>query len=146
MGSIASRVPAVNRGYDHRKIEDARQFCNKLWNVARYIEDKIGDRTKLGEPEPQTTADHWVLTKLQQTTGVISADLDSYRFSEAYDTLYHFVWDDFADWYVEASKAEPNVPLLAYGLEVILILAHPFAPFVTETIWQTLGLEGDSIL
>jgi valyl-tRNA synthetase len=82
-----------------------------------------------------------LLTNLQRTTDKIAADLDKYRFAEAYDTLYHFVWDDFADWYIEASKASPNVPLLAYSLETILLLTHPFAPFVTETIWQTLGWE-----
>jgi valyl-tRNA synthetase len=146
MGIIASRVPAVNRGYDRRKVEDARNFCNKLWNIARYIEDKVGDSYKNRKAEPATIADHWVLTKLQQTTGAIAADLDSYRFAEAYDTLYHFVWDDFADWYIEASKATPNVPLLAFCLETILKLAHPFAPFVTETIWQTLAWEKDSLL
>jgi valyl-tRNA synthetase len=76
----------------------------------------------------------------------MSNHLNSLRFSEAYNTLYHFVWDDFADWYVETSKAEENVPLLAYGLESTLKLAHPFAPFVTETIWQTLAWAPDSIL
>ena len=86
------------------------------------------------------------LAKLQQTTEVISVDLDNYRFAEAYDTLYHFVWDDFADWYIEASKAAPNLPLLAFALESILKLAHPFAPFITETIWQTLAWEGNSLL
>ncbi len=72
--------------------------------------------------------------------------MDRYGFSEAYDTLYHFVWDDLADWYIEASKAKPNQPLLAYLLEALLLLAHPFAPFVTETIWQTLAWEQDSVL
>jgi valyl-tRNA synthetase len=72
--------------------------------------------------------------------------LDNLRFSEAYDRLYHFIWDDFADWYIEASKAAPNKALLAYLLEQVLVLAHPFAPFVTETIWQTLAWEKDSIL
>src|SRR5262249_55641151 len=62
--------------------------------------------------------------------------------SEAYETLYHFVWDDLADWYIEASKAAPNAPLLSRVLESVLIMTHPFAPFVTETIWQT--LHGDS--
>src|SRR5207253_7981493 len=70
----------------------------------------------------------------------------SYRFSEAYDTLYHFVWDDLADWYIEASKAEENKPLLALVLESVLKIAHPFAPFLTETIWQTLAWEEGSIL
>jgi valyl-tRNA synthetase len=81
------------------------------------------------------------LTNLQHTTDKIAGDLESYRFAEAYDSLYHFVWDDLADWYIEASKASPNLPLLAYSLETILLLTHPFAPFVTETIWQTLGWE-----
>ncbi len=147
MGLIASRAPAVNRGYDHRKVEDARNFCNKLWNIARYIEDKIGDRPKHSKkPVPQTEADHWVLSKLQQCANGIAVDLDNYRFAEAYDRLYHFVWDDFADWYIEASKAQPNSELLAFTLESTLKIAHPFAPFVTETIWQTLAWEQDAVL
>ncbi|HKR82307.1 MAG TPA: valine--tRNA ligase [Candidatus Saccharimonadales bacterium] len=146
MGIVASRAPAVNRGYDRRKVEDARNFCNKLWNIARYIEDKLGDQPKRTEkPKPETHADHWMLHKLQQTTEGIAADLDNYRFAEAFDRLYHFVWDDFADWYIEASKAQANNNLLAYALEAILKIAHPFAPFVTETIWQTLAWD-DSIL
>ena len=145
MGIVASRVPAVNRGYDHRKVEDARNFANKLWNIARYIEDKVGDSFHERSPKAETTADHWLLSKLQQTTDKLADDLDNYRFAEAFDTLYHFVWDDFADWYIEASKATPNLPLLAYSLETILTLTHPFAPFVTETIWQTLQWD-DSLL
>lgn len=142
MGIISGRSPAVNRGYDTRKVEEARNFANKLWNVARYIEDKIGDEYKgKGEAKPEKPADHWMLRELQHTTDTIAAHLDAYRFSEAYDVLYHFVWDDFADWYIEASKAEPNKALLAYALENILKIAHPFAPFVTETIWQTLAWE-----
>ena len=147
MGIIASRAPAVNRGYDKRKVEDARNFCNKLWNIARYIEDKLGDKpTLVSKPEPKTHADHWMLSKLQQTTDGVAADLDNYRFAEAFERLYHFVWDDFADWYIEASKAQSNNELLGYALQAILAITHPFAPFVTETIWQTLGWENDSLL
>jgi len=147
MGIIASRAPAVNRGYDRRKVEDARNFCNKLWNIARYIEMQLGDKpTHTEAPEPKTEADHWILRKLQQCVTGISADLDGYRFAEAYDKLYHFVWDDFADWYIEASKAQNNESVLMYTLESILKIAHPFAPFVTETIWQTLAWQEDSIL
>ena len=86
------------------------------------------------------------MSKLQHSQEKISSDLDNYRFSEAYDKLYHFIWDDLADWYIEASKAQPNKPLLEYLLEAVLTLAHPFAPFVTETIWQTLAWEKDSLL
>lgn len=147
MGIIAGRSPAVNRGYDPRKVEEARNFANKLWNVARYIEDRIGeDFSDKNKPKPATAADHWMLRELQQASESIDTLLQEYRFSEAYDILYHFVWDSFADWYIEASKVAPNAGVLAFTLESVLKLAHPFAPFVTETIWQTLAWEGDSIL
>lgn len=86
------------------------------------------------------------MSKLQHSQKKISNDLDTFRFSDAYDTLYHFVWDDLADWYIEASKAGLNEQLVAYVLEQTLVLAHPFAPFLTETIWQTLAWEHDSLL
>lgn len=146
MALIMGVSPGNDQNWGWGKIEANRNFCNKLWNIARYIEGKVGDTYKDRTAEPTTIADHWVLTKLQHTTEAISADLGNYRFAEAYDTLYHFVWDDFADWYVEASKAALNVPLLAFCLETILKLVHPFAPFVTETIWQTLAWEKDSLL
>lgn len=147
MGIVAGRSPAVNRGYDPRRIEEARNFCNKLWNVARYIEDRLGDNySHAPEAKPKTAAEHWVLSKLQQATETIGVHLDGYRFSEAYDALYHFVWDDVADWYIEASKSEKGGGVLGHVLEGVLKLAHPFAPFVTETIWQTLAWTGDSIL
>lgn len=138
MGIIAGRAPAVNRGYDPRRVEEARNFANKLWNIARFIEGLTGEGFKPSEPSPETADDHWILSKLQHITNELSDDLDHYRFSESYEKLYHFVWDDLADWYIEASKAAPNLPLLAFVLECTLTLAHPFAPFVTETIWQAL--------
>ncbi|CAN5413011.1 valine--tRNA ligase [soil metagenome] len=147
MGMIAGRSAGESAAYDPSKVHAARNFCNKLWNVARYVEDVIGDNFEARKaPELISIADHWMLRKLQHTTESISTDLDNYRFSEAYDTLYHAVWDDFADWYLEAGKGSPNHGMLAYGLETLLKLAHPFAPFVTETIWQTLKWEKDSLL
>lgn len=147
MGIIAGRSPAVNRGYDKRKVEEARNFCNKLWNVARFIEDQLGEHFRpKDEPKPKNIVDEWMMYKLQQGIAQISVYLSSYRFSEAYDYLYHLVWDDLADWYIEASKADPNHGMLAYALETVLKLAHPFAPFVTETIWQTLTWEKDDLL
>ncbi|HVV66467.1 MAG TPA: valine--tRNA ligase [Candidatus Saccharimonadales bacterium] len=146
MGIINGQAPAANRNFDPRNIVEARNFANKLWNVARYIEGIIGDETNREEAKPASAADHWILHKLRTSAEKICTDLDSYRFSEAYNRLYHFVWDDLADWYIEASKSQPNKPLLAYVLDQALLLSHPFAPFVTETIWQTLAWENDSIL
>lgn len=138
MGLISGRAPAVNRGYDPRRIEEARNFCNKLWNIARFVQEVMDGEPAMSEPWPATPADNWILTKLQHLTDKMASDLDSYRFAEAYERLYHFVWDDFADWYIEASKAAPNHNVLEYTLACVLKVAHPFAPFVTEAIWQQL--------
>lgn len=143
-------IQGMSAGNDQRlgrsKIIANRNFSNKIWNIARYIEGLLGDEPNREEAKPESAADHWILDKMRTSQQKIIKDLDSFRFSEAYDTLYHFIWDDLADWYIEASKAAPNKPLLAYLLEQILLLAHPFAPFLTETIWQTLAWEGDSLL
>jgi valyl-tRNA synthetase len=149
MALIMGVSPGNDQSWGWSKIEANRNFCNKLWNIARYIEDIVGGETggeEIKPAAPATSADHWILSKLQRFQEKTASDLDSYRFSEAYERLYHFVWDDLADWYIEASKAAPNKPLLAYLLEAVLTIAHPFAPFVTETVWQTLAWDADSIL
>ena len=142
LGIIAGRSPAVNRGYDQRKVEEARNFANKLWNVARFIEDKVGrGHHSNATPKAETLADDWLLNRLGKTVQSVSKHLEEYRFSEAYELIYHFVWDDFADWYIEASKISLNKDVLVYGLQTVLKITHPFAPFVTETIWQSLKWE-----
>ena len=146
MGIIAGRVPVVNRGYDHRKVEDARNFCNKLWNIARFIEGLLGEDYQQATAKPETSADHWIISRLNLAIADLQKDMTEYRIAEAYDRLYHFIWDDLADWYIETSKTKPNKPLLAYLLEASVTLIHPFAPFVSETIWQTLNWEPDSLL
>lgn len=69
-----------------------------------------------------------------------------YRLGEAYEAIYHFIWDDLADWYIEASKVVPDPPFSRFILERTLKLAHPFAPFITEVIWQTMGGDKDNLL
>jgi valyl-tRNA synthetase len=144
MGIIADESAGHNRPYDESKLVGARNFCNKLWNIARYVSDL--QQNNVTEPKPITAADHWVLHILQQSTEKIAHSLENYRFAEAYEVLYHTVWDDVADWYIEASKTSTNESVLSYVLETILKLAHPFAPFVTETIWQTLVKENEPLL
>jgi valyl-tRNA synthetase len=147
MGIIAGQTPGNNQPYDESKVVGARNFCNKLWNVARFVEDKIGDQADIRlKPDPKTPADHWMLSKLQHSTDGITGLLDDFRIAEAYDAVYHLLWDDLADWYIEASKGETNSSILAFALETVLKLAHPFAPFVTETIWQTLAWEDGTTL
>lgn len=147
MALIMGVTPGNDQNWGWGKVEANRNFCNKLWNIARYCEAALdGTYTPGSTPEPVTNADHWVLRKLQQATKTIGDHLDKYRFSEAYDVLYHFIWDDVADWYIEASKSQQSREVLGYVLENVLKLAHPFAPFVTETLWQTLYSSTDSLL
>lgn len=147
MAIIWGTAPGNDMSWSTPKIEATRNFANKLWNVARYIEGVVGDmRVDYSTLRAQTSADHWILHKLQTATSTSADHLEAMRFSEAFDGLYHFVWDDLADWYIEASKSEQNPTLLAYVLDSVLRLLHPFAPFVTETIWQTLDVTGTEML
>ncbi|HSX30418.1 MAG TPA: valine--tRNA ligase [Candidatus Saccharimonadales bacterium] len=147
MALIMGVTPGNDQNWGWGKIEANRNFCNKLWNIARYTEGALGEGyIPGGTPEPQSLADHWVLQMLQHSTDMIAKHLDKYRFSEAYEVLYHFVWDEVADWYIEASKSQKSREVLGYVLESVLKLAHPFAPFVTEAIWQTLYSNTDSLL
>jgi valyl-tRNA synthetase len=148
MGIIAGRSAGYSAAYAPAKVIAGRNFCNKLWNIARYAEAIIGDEFshENEHASPVTNADNWILGRLHEATDTITAHLEAYRFNEAYNALYHFVWDDLADWYIEASKTTPNHPLLAHILRDTLKLAHPFAPFVTETIWQTLTPNSESLL
>ena len=96
------------------------------------------DYKKIDAIVADTTADNWIVSRLDQTKKDLKQLFKDYRFSEAVELVYHFVWDDLADWYIEASKAEKNSHVLAYVLEESLKLSHPIAPFATETIWQAL--------
>lgn len=146
MGMIAGRSAGDNAAFAPAKVTAGRNFCNKLWNIARYTEATLKKADVSPEAKAKTAADEWLLHRLNQAIETVSGYLDNYRFAEAYEATYHFVWDDFADWYIEASKHALNGELLAYGLESVLKLSHPFAPFTTETIWQTLGWRENSLL
>ena len=145
MGIIAGRAPAQHQAFNRGAVIAARNFCNKLWNIARFVEAQIGDDHVIVPLEPQTPADHWIIRQLNDAANNIAVRLEQYRFSEAAETVYHAIWDDVADWYIESSKTAINRPLLSWVLATSLRITHPFAPFVTETIWQTLNYT-DGIL
>ena len=145
LGIIANRSAAQSQAFSKASVVAGRNFCNKLWNIARFIESQIGDYTPEPLPSPVSLADHWIVRQLGTAAEQIDRHMADYRFAEAAETLYHAIWDDVADWYVEASKSEQNLDMLAWVLDTSLRLAHPFAPFVTETIWQTLDWH-DGIL
>lgn len=146
LGIVANRSAAQNQAFSEGSLIAGRNFCNKLWNIARFIEDKLGDNYHLKTPVPQSSADHWIVRGLAEAADNIDQQLAAHRFAEASETVYQTVWSSVADWYIEASKTNPNPDLLAWVLLTTLKITHPFAPFVTETIWQTLPWCDDLLM
>lgn len=138
-------TPGLGGALSEQKVEGYRNFCNKLWNVARFILEKAeGYSPTL--PEPKSLADRWIMTRLAETTTTVTKELDEFNFSAAGQAIYALLWDDFADWYLEASKTEANLGVLVYGLETILKMLHPIAPFVTEAIWQNMAWQKQNLI
>lgn len=143
-------TPGNDGSISEQKIEGYRNFCNKLWNVARYVIAQAGPNYT-PPPAGQKTdfpnlADRWILERVSYETSSVSKLIEGYRFSEAGQRVYSLLWDDFADWYIEASKIAPNPQVLVTALETILKLAHPFAPFVTEAIWQQMAWQKEKLI
>jgi len=148
IGIISGQTPGNNQPYVESKIIGGRNFCNKLWNISRFIEEKIStiDKSQLENVQLIEDVDHWIVERYMETLNITTSLMDQYRFSEAFEIIYHYIWDDFADWYIELSKNQLNAGLLLSLLKSSLILVHPFAPFLSEAIWQKLELERDSLL
>jgi valyl-tRNA synthetase len=148
--TLASYSPSTRRiALAPRRIEGYRHFCNKLWNATRYVMPHLeGLAPAEGVPPATSLANRWVLDRLGAALGETFRALEEYRLDEALQSLYHFVWNDFCDWYLELTKpvfqqgsddekAETRA-VLAHALETALRALHPFAPFVTEDLWQRL--------
>lgn len=135
---VIGNAPGQDFKYSDQRAEMYRNFVNKLWNVARYIlaKPRPGERVR-----PSSLADEWVLHQCDRTIAAVTASIERCDFSAAGGALYTFVWHDFADWYLEASKLHLNTGVLYHVLETVLGLLHPFAPFVTEAIWSELHPE-----
>lgn len=134
--------------FDLSRLEGYRNFCNKLWNAARYVFMQLDNQDLSGNDYESSLADKWIQSKLQTTIEETRKQLDSYRFDLTAHALYEFVWLEFCDWYLELSKpvlASDNAreklgtrKTLINTLNSILILLHPIMPFITEEIWQQL--------
>ena len=137
----------------------ARNFANKIWNATRFVMMNLKNNKQLTsnnkqQPEPKTAADKKILNQLNQLVGSVNLNIEKYNFGRAAQDLYHFFWHEFCDIYLEESKKqlkdekfkENTQQILFYVLSQSLKLLHPFMPFVTEEIWQTLGFEKPLII
>jgi len=116
--------------FDEKRCEVGRNFMNKLWNAARFIQMQKPGRDDLN------AHDRKILFEMNDAITKVTAALEAFKFNEAAKELYDFVWGDFCDWYIEASKVAPNLAVLDEVFNVILRLLHPFAPFITEELWR----------
>ncbi|MFQ5581252.1 MAG: valine--tRNA ligase [Mariprofundaceae bacterium] len=141
-------TPGRDVKLDVKRIESNRNFMNKIWNAARFVFMNRADAGTDPEVVAERLENQWILTELYDVRGVVDAALADYRFNEAADALYHFIWDKYCDWYVEAAKvvlygdddaakAETQVVMLT-ALDGWLRLLHPICPFISETLFQEL--------
>ena len=136
-------------------VQGSRNFCNKLWNAARFA--LLNGATVAAPPPPAaelSTVDRWLLSRLSAVVAEVDADYEGFEFAKAAEALYHFIWDDFCDWYVELAKvplaaggeaADRTRRVLGHVLDTVLRLLHPIVPFVTETLWTALT-SGESVV
>jgi valyl-tRNA synthetase len=125
--------------FDEKRCEVGRNFMNKLWNAARFIQLQRSRATAAAGPAAHSAHDRKVLFEMNEAITRVSAALDTYRFNEAARALYDFVWGDFCDWHIETSKVAPHLEVLDEVFSNILRLLHPFAPFITEELWAGMG-------
>ena len=164
----------MNQAFSENSVMAGRNLCNKLWNISRFIQGMVDEShsgslvaaemvqaeaeatvvnegaVQAGAEMPYSTdnmGEDWICRELTACKDKIEDDMANYRFSEAVEMLYSVIWDKYADWFIESQKIYKNVPLLKMTLEMILKMLHPFAPFVTEAIWQSLSwTEGKLIV
>ncbi len=148
--------------FDLKRVEGYRNFCNKLWNAARYVLITTESQEINFEASELSIVDKWIKSIFQQTIQTVTDQFKNYRFDLLAHSIYEFVWNEFCDWYLELSKVilnDPNTPeaikngtraTLLSVLEGILRLSHPLMPFITEEIWQrvskVLGKTGKTIM
>ena len=190
LGILRGRSAGMNQAFSENSVIAGRNLCNKLWNIARLVQNIVDEddgpdesedvlprhassrpslrgsslnplplsRTvseaqssdslgaigsgEVGQPLSYTNdnmGEDWICREINECVRQVAEDMKTYRFAEAVETLYSTIWDKYADWFVEGQKIYRNVPLLKVTLEHLLIALHPFAPFVTEAIWQNLS-------
>ena len=136
---LIGSTPGNDMRLSEEKIESFRNFVTKIWNIYRFSATTFPDfklEDKIDKENIKSLADRWIVSRLNSLVAEVTEDLEKYRFSMAGEKLQNFIWNDLADWYLEISKVEKNVYVINYVINYVIRLMHPFAPFVTEKIWN----------
>ena len=158
MNMVTSNSPGNDMRFYVTRCEAMRNFANKLWNASRYVMMNLGEDAKNELPtiDKLEIADKWILSKLNTLITEVTENMDKYELGVAVQKIYDFIWDSYCDWYIELTKArlysedadrkQTAIQVLVYVLDQILRLLHPFMPFITEEIWQSLPHEGEALI
>ncbi|UPQ85337.1 valine--tRNA ligase [Ignavigranum ruoffiae] len=149
-------TPGQDVRYSEEKMAAAWNFINKIWNASRYVLMNVDGMTldQINIGSDLTLADQWILSRLQETIDQVTRLFNQFEFGEAGRILYHFIWNDYCDWYIEMTKEslqqdkdnQSTQSILVYVLDQFQRLLHPVMPFVSEEIWQQIAEEGQSIV
>jgi valyl-tRNA synthetase len=125
---------------DEKRVEGYRNFATKLWNAARFLQmNGVGASDSIAAPAAELPVNRWIIGEVVETLARLDRAFDDLRFDEMADAIYHFVWGTFCDWYVELVKGafdEETKRVAAWAFDQILVMLHPFMPFVTEELWN----------
>ena len=144
-------APGNDLRFTENRLEAGRNYANKIWNASRFVISQLEGRHGLegwSDVTPEHREDRWIISRLDRVTADVNRALESFELGDAQQRLHEFIWNDYCDWYIEMAKIRVRngsgpspLPTLAHVLERILRLLHPFMPFITEEIWQTLKSE-----
>ncbi len=158
MNMVTGNSPGNDMRFYVERCEAMRNFANKLWNASRYVMMNLPEDANDGLPDLSTLeiADKWVLSKLNALISEVTENMEKYELGVAIQKIYDFVWDIYCDWYIEMTKArlfaddaerkQTALGVLVYVLDQVLRLLHPFMPFITEEIWQSIPHEGEALI
>ena len=158
MNMVTGNSPGNDMRFYVERCEAMRNFANKLWNASRYVMMNLADGETYTLPDTSKLeiADKWVLSKLNALIAEVTENMESYELGVAIQKIYDFIWDIYCDWYIEMTKARlfaddaerkhTATSVLVYVLDQILRLLHPFMPFITEEIWQSIPHEGEALI
>ena len=154
---VTGNSPGNDMRFSEEKVAASRNFANKIWNAARFILMNIeGKDIECTLPEKLFTSDKWILNRFNNVTAAVTENLEKFELGMAVSKLYDFIWDDFCDWYIELAKIRMNGAdeqsadsarrVLVWVMSNTLRLLHPFMPYITEEIWQTLPHDGEALI